>query len=334
MTRTMRIAIYPQAGRLELQTRPIPAPGENQVLVRVAMCGVCSTDLGALRGFVPKKYPYSPGHEFCGRVERLGSKVQEFQDGQSVVINPNLGCGECRYCQAGNPNLCDFLKSRSIKSNGGFAEYVALDAKMVHAMPAGLSEALAVLVEPFACALHVARTAEAVRPVRLAVFGAGMLGILTVLALKKPNREIVLIEPNDTRRDQARTLLGVPTLTTEQLTNSEWFNTIDAAVDCSGRIEAVSQAIHALGKGGRLVLAGLVGIAQNTQLPFVEITVKQLELIGVWLYPDIFQEAIQLVLRHRETLQALRTEVFSLEDIEAAFARATQPDVNKVLVKP
>jgi 2-desacetyl-2-hydroxyethyl bacteriochlorophyllide A dehydrogenase len=330
----MRIAIYPEAGRLEIQTRPIPAPGEDQVLVRVSVCGVCSTDLGAWRGLVPKKYPYSPGHEFCGRVERLGARVRQFQVGQPVVINPNLGCGECRYCRAGKPNLCDFLKSRSIKSNGGFAEYVALDERMVQAMPAGLSEALAVFVEPFACALHCARTAEAVRPARLAVFGAGMLGILTALALKKSDCEVVLIEPNDTRRGRARTLLGVPALTTEELTSSEWFNTIDAAIDCSGRLEAVSQAIRALAKGGRLVLAGLVGTPQNAPLPLVEVTMKQLELVGVWLYPDTFQEAIQLVLKHRETLEALRTEVFSLDDIEAAFARATKPDVNKVLVKP
>jgi L-iditol 2-dehydrogenase len=267
-------------------------------------------------------------------VERLGPKVTQFQLGQSVVINPNLGCGECRYCRNRKPNLCDLLKSRSIKSNGGFAEYVALDSRMIYAIPAGISDVLATFVEQFSCALHVARSAEAVRPKRVAVFGAGMLGILTALILKDPKREVILIEPNDTRRDQARTLLGVPALTPEQLTSSEWFNTIDAAIDCSGRIEAVSQAIRALGKTGRLVLAGLVGNPKDAALPLVEITVKELELKGAWLNPHTFEHAIQLALKNRETLEALQTEVFSLDDVAAAFARAAKPNVNKVLVKP
>jgi len=334
VTATMKIAIILRPGCLEVQTRPIPVPMEGQVLVRVAMCGVCGSDVAVWSGHNPKNFPYSPGHEFCGRVERLGPKVTQFQLGQPVVINPNLGCGECRYCRDGKPNLCDFLKSRSIKSNGGFAEYVALDSQMIYVIPAGLSDVLATFVEQFSCALHVARAAEAVRPKRVAVFGAGMLGILTTLILKDPKREVILIEPNDTRRDQARALLGVRALTPEQLTSSEWLNTIDAAIDCSGRIEAVSQGIRALGKGGRLVLAGLVGNPKDAALPLVEITVKELELKGVWLNPHTFEDAIQLALKHRETLEALQTEVFPLDDVAAAFARAAKPNVNKVLVKP
>ena len=95
----MKIAMIPRPGCLEVQTRPIPVPTEGQVLVRVAMCGVCGSDVAVWNGHNPKKFPYSPGHEFCGRVERLGPKVTQFQLGQSVVINPNLGCGECRYCR-------------------------------------------------------------------------------------------------------------------------------------------------------------------------------------------------------------------------------------------
>jgi threonine dehydrogenase-like Zn-dependent dehydrogenase len=168
----------------------------------------------------------------------------------------------------------------------------------------------------------------------VAVFGAGALGILTVLALKKPSREVFLIEPNDARRDQAQSLLGVPALTTEQLGSSEWCNAIDTAVDCSGHIEAVSQAIRVLAKAGRLILAGLVRNPEDAALPLVEITTKELEVKGVWLNPNTFEDAIQLVLQHRQTLEAIKTEVFPLDNITVAFARAAKPDVNKVLVKP
>jgi L-iditol 2-dehydrogenase len=298
------------------------------------MCSVCASDVGVWRGHNPKKFPYSPGHEFCGRVEQLGPGVTQFRTGQTVIIDPNLGCGECRYCRAQRPNLCDSLKSRAIKSNGGFAEYVSLDVRMVHAMPDGMSESLATFVEPFSCALHVVRRAEEVEPRRAAVFGAGMLGMLTSLLLNKPGRETIIIEPDDARREQAQTLLGIRGLTPQQLTNSEWFGTLDAAIDCTGRVEAVAQATRALAKAGRLVLAGLVGNPQDAALPFVEITIKELEIVGAWLNPHTFEDAIPLVMKHRETLQALRTEVFPLDEIEAAFTRAAKPNVNKVFVKP
>ena len=101
MVATMRIAICPEPGRLELQTRPVPVPAADQVLVRVTVCGICASDVGVWRGTVPKKFPYSPGHEFCGKIEQIGASVTGFKVGQTVVIDPNLGCGECRYCREG-----------------------------------------------------------------------------------------------------------------------------------------------------------------------------------------------------------------------------------------
>lgn len=330
----MRITICPEPGRLELQTRPIPVPGDGQVLVRVAVCGVCSSDVGVWRGTVPKEFPYSPGHEFCGSLERTGRGVTGLRTGQPVVINPNLGCGTCRYCREGRPNLCDNLKTRSIKSNGGFAEYVALDARMVHPIPDGLSDTVAALVEPCSCALHAARSALAAEPARVAVFGGGILGVLTVLALRQAKREVILIEPDEFRRGQAQALLGVRTLTPGELPRRDRSEEIDVAVDCSGRIEAVSLAIATLRKTGRLVLAGLVSNPRDAALPLTEVTAKELEVRGVWLNPNTFDEAIRLVSEHRGTLAALKSREFPLEQIGAAFAWATRSDVHKVYVRP
>lgn len=330
----MRIAICAAPGRLELQTRPVPVPRDDQVLVRVTVCGICASDVGVWRGTVPKEYPYSPGHEFCGRIEGVGATVTGFQTGQSVVIDPNLGCGACRYCREGRPNLCDFLKTRPIKSNGGFSEYVALDARMVHAVPAGLDDTVAALAEPCSCALHAARAADAVQPRCVAVFGAGVLGLLTTLALHRPNREIILIEPGEIRREQARILLGVPVLRPGEFEGLGRSVEIDAAVDCSGRIEAVALAIRMLRKTGRLVLAGLVSDSRAAALPLMDVTAKELEIVGVWLNPHTFADAIRIAWENRRLLQALESETFTLENIEAAFTRATCPEVHKVFVKP
>ena len=334
MTATMRIAICAAPGRLELQTRPVPVPRDDQVLVRVTVCGICASDVGVWRGKVPKEYPYSPGHEFCGRVERVGAAVAGLQTGTSVVIDPNLGCGVCRYCREGRPNLCDSLKTRPIKSNGGFAEYVALDARMVHPVPAGLDDTVAALAEPCSCALHAARAADAAQPRCVAVFGAGVLGLLTTLALHRPNREIILIEPVENRRQRAHRLLGSQVLRPEEYERLSRTREIDAAVDCSGRMEAVALGLRTLRKTGRLVLAGLISDPTAAALPLLDVTAKELEIVGVWLNPDTFADALRLVGENRRLLQALESETFTLENIEAAFTRATSPVVHKVFVRP
>ena len=334
MAETMRIAVCTGPNHIEVQERPIPPIDNDKVLVRVIICGVCASDLAVWRGSGHKKYPYSPGHEFCGILERTGSDVQALQVGQRVIINPNLGCGKCKYCRMNKPNLCEFLKSRPIKSNGGLSEYVALDHRMVYPLPELLPEELAPFVEPLSCALHVVRRASVIRGERAAIFGAGTMGILTGLVIKSRGCETIFIEPDDERRKQAAELFAVPSMKPEQLTASEVAGNVDVAIDCSGRSEAVSQSIRVVRKAGRILLAGLVMNAEDACLPLMEVTTNELEIKGSWLNPGTFEEAIELAIEHKEILGALTTETFRLDDIALAFERASGISINKVLVRP
>ena len=343
MNETMRIAIFTRPNEIEIQRRPVPALASDHVLVKVIVCGICASDLLAWKGGehnVHNRYPYSPGHEFCGIVEKLGSDVTTAKIGQRVVINPNLGCGECDFCQNGKPNLCDFLKSRPIKSNGGFSEYVALDYRMVYTLPDSLPDALAVFVEPLSCAVHAAEKARVKEGERVAIFGAGILGILTGLALRSADCDCVFIEPSEERRRIAADLLNVPCLDPQQLNDANSAVRFDAAIDCSGKAQAISQAIRALAKAGRLVVLGLVTDALDYGLPLLDVTMKEVELTGAWLNPNSFEEALRRSRQNTAILEALKTEEFSLADIKAAFQRAlfistsTKKDVHKVLVRP
>lgn len=330
----MWVSVCVEPGRVELQQRPVPIPGENEILVKVAVCGICGTDVAVWQGSMPKSYPHCPGHEFCGTVTARGAGAGRFDIGCRVVINPNLGCGTCDYCRAQQPNLCDALKTRRIKSNGGLANYVALDARMAHALPDELPDVLAPFVEPLSCALHAARAAEAGHPRRVAIFGAGPMGILTALVLKRRMPEIVVVDPAECRREQVRALLDVSVLTPEQLEHADADNAPDAAVDCSGRLNAISLAVKCLRKGGQLVLAGLVAQTSELPFPFGAVTTKELTVCGVWLNPNTFAEAIGLAVEHRDVLSRLTTAVFSLHQIAEAFQYAARQEVLKVLVRP
>lgn len=334
MSKTMRVAICDRPGHIELRRRPIPNVGDDQILVRVLGCGVCGSDLAVWRGTFSKTYPYSPGHEFCGIVETIGRSTSGFQLGQRVVINPNLGCGRCRFCRDDRPNLCDALKTRPIKSNGGFSDYVALDHRMAHPLGDELDDTLAVFVEPLSCAVHAACRAQ-VRPgEHVAIWGAGTIGILTGIAAKSVACELTFVEPVDVRRRQVAELFAAEVLTPEQAAESNLAGRLDVAIDCSGRVEAVCQAIKLLRKAGRLVLAGLVTHADQAGLPLIDVVAKELEITGIWLNPNTFDEAIRLAIEHKNMLRSLNTERFALDDVISAFERATDQDVNKVVVRP
>ena len=349
MPREMRIAICERPGHLAVRTRPIPPTGEGQVLVKVRVCGVCGSDLAAWRGTIDKEYPYSPGHEFCGTVERVGPNVGDAVPGTRVVVNPNLGCGECRYCRSGRSNLCDRLKTRPIKSNGGFGEYVALDHRMVFPLPNGFPDELAPFIEPLSCAMHAARTADVRSEERVAVFGAGVMGVLTAILLRDPStgsgsrpesiegrdncRQLVVVEPDPRRRETISRLLEVSTCSPEELPDSVPDGGFGVAVDCSGRAAAVAQAIRVLGKAGRLTMAGMVSDAAEGGLPLLDVTTKELAIRGAWLNPVPFERAIQAALRHQPLLARLKTAFFRLEEIVSAFESAAEAEVHRACVR-
>ena len=325
----MKTAVCTRPDHVELQERPVPELKAGFVLIRVSVCGICGSDVAAWRGSGHKTFPHSPGHEFCGVIERMGEGVPGLALGQRVVINPNLGCGACRFCEMGRPNLCDSLKTRPIKSNGGLAEYVALDYRMAHPLPDGLPDELAPFVEPLSCALHMADAARVEPGDRVAIFGAGLTGFLTGMVLASAGADVVLVEPAERRRRRAAELLDLPVVAAGAPAGE-----IDAAVDCSGSGHAVAEAVRALRKAGRLILAGLVASPDGAGISLIDVTTKELEIKGAWLNPNTFDRAIETAAASKDVLQNLETETFSLDDVKAAFVRAASPDAPKVLVRP
>lgn len=330
----MRIAICTEPGHIEVVERPVPPLASGKVLVEVSLCGICASDVAVWRGDGHKKYPCSLGHEFCGTIRGMDEAVSGLALDQRVVVNPNLGCGECMFCRQGKDNLCDFLKTRPVTSNGGFSEYVALHHRMVYPLPERIADEMAPFVEPLSCAIHAARMAGPEPVERAVVFGAGTMGILTGLAMRVSCRDMMFVEPIAERRGLVADIFDCVALSPQELSESGRIGTFDVAVECSGNVQAVAQAITALRKSGRLVLAGMVGNTEQSVLPLLDVTMKELEIRGAWLNPNRFEEAIRLAGEHIRALRRLRTRTFALDDIATAFEEASRRSVNKVIVKP
>ena len=219
------------------------------------------------------------------------------------------------------------------EQNGGLSEYVALDYRMVHPLPDALPDEWAPFIEPLSCALHAYRQAQVEVGDTAVVFGAGTMGLLTAMAALPA--AVILVEPDDVRRAQAEDILQTKALATGR--TRECHSTRPA---CAQR--SIAAATHKLShrpvgnlaKGGRLVLAGLVGNTEGTSIPLADVTRKELSIVGAWLNPNTFAAAIEIAAAQQDQLSSFSTRTFPLTEVVQAFAVAAEHIVHKVTRHP
>jgi propanol-preferring alcohol dehydrogenase len=241
---------------LRLAERPVPPPGLGQVLVKVAACGVCRTDLHVVDGDLREpRLPIVPGHEIVGRVAAVGEGVTRFAVGARVGI-PWLGhtCGACFYCRTGRENLCDRPGFTGYQIDGGYAEFAVANAAYTFPIPDGYSDAEAA---PLLCAgligyraLRAAGEAD-----RLGLYGFGAAAhIVAQIARHQGRRIFAFTRPSDAAAQGFARALGAEWAGGSDETPPE---VLDAAIIFAPVGALVPVALRAVRKGGTVVLAGI-----------------------------------------------------------------------------
>ncbi|HJM42600.1 MAG: 2,3-butanediol dehydrogenase [Nitrospinota bacterium] len=341
----------PKDVRIDEVPDPAPAPGE--VVIAVAACGICGSDLHEyldgpvlipkaphpLTGGMP---PVTLGHEFSGRVVEVGAEVEGARRGERVTVNPCLLCLECAWCRRGQLNYCAKLGSLGLSRDGALAPLVSVPAYGCHVLPPEVDDHGGAVVEPLAVALHACRRARLRGGERVAVIGAGAIGLLVLQVLKaKGAGWVAVIEPREERRRLARDLgadvvidpeTEDPVRAVARRTGEE---RVAAAFECVGSPPAFATAFRAAGKGGRVVIVGL--LPQPVQTNLLGLLVHEKEIIGSSAYVDEFSEAIGLLAQGRIRIDPLVTAHIPLEDAPArgleALLRREEAHV-KILVIP
>jgi alcohol dehydrogenase, propanol-preferring len=204
-------ATTPDAASLEAADLPDPTPAEGEVLVRVSVCGVCRTDLDLVEGrIIAPRYPVIPGHQVVGRVVAVGSGSTSIHEGDRVGIAwIHSACGVCRWCQAGEENLCPRFRSTGCDVNGGYAELVTAPAAFVHAIPNELTDEQAA---PLLCAgaigwrsLRLTKLRDG-EPLGLAGFGASAHLVLQLARHMYPRSPVFVVARSPSERAFAREL--------------------------------------------------------------------------------------------------------------------------------
>jgi threonine dehydrogenase-like Zn-dependent dehydrogenase len=318
---SLRALVWHGGDHLRLEELPEPERPNGQVVLDIALTGICGSDLHPYRGHPgPRMPPLVLGHEAVGRVDGREGRF---------VLNPLVACGECRSCRRGEPQLCEQRGLVGMDRQGVFAERISVDPSALVPVPAGVPDEAAVLTEPLATAVSALRLERIDSDATLGVIGVGPIGLLTVYAATQAGVRVVAAEPLEHRRGLARRL-GAAEVVTDA--NELDAGSLDAVVDAVGVESTWRAGIRLVRSGGSVCIVGL-GEAEGA-VPVADLVRRGITVRGHFAYsPADFEAALSLLASSPPPLDDWVT-VVPLERGADGFRRLVdEPDrYTKVLV--
>lgn len=313
-------------GKIEFREIETPVPKAGEVLIRIMKIGVCGSDIHVWHGKHPfTSYPVTQGHEVSGEIAALGAGVENLEVGQKVTIQPQVVCGKCYPCRHGKYNLCETLKVMGFQTTGVASEYFAVDAAKVTPLPQEMSFDEGAMIEPLAVAVHAVRKFGDMQGIRVAVLGAGPIGILVAQAAKGMGAESVLItDISDLRLEKARQC-GVDFCVNtreadfgEALVSSFGPDKADVIYDCAGNNVTMGQAIRCARKGSTIILVAV--FAGMAEVDLAVLNDHELDLNTTMMYRnEDYLEAIELVRAGKVDPKPLISKHFAFRDYAEAY---------------
>lgn len=261
----MKSLVWQGPRRMEIVESPVPDPAAGEVLIRVERVGICGSELSGYLGQNSlRKPPLVMGHEFAGDVAAAGTNVTGITQGDFVVVNPLLTCGDCTYCRAGRENLCVARTLVGAHRAGAFAEFVTVPAAACTLLSNEAARRWAFLIEPLACAVRAVAHARQAGADSLLVLGSGMIGLCCAAVAKRAGVASVLATDLHPERRAAARAWGAdhaldPRTEDFAAAVGEAGDSlgVDAAIDCVGTAATRQTCVERVRPGGRVVLVGL-----------------------------------------------------------------------------
>ena len=304
----------------------IPEPGPDQVLVKIKRIGVCGSDIHVFHGMHPyTKYPVTQGHEVSGKIVKLGQYVSNLQVGQRVTIEPQVFCGRCHPCLHGKYNLCENLKVMGFQTVGTASEYFAVDASKITPLPEGMSYNEGAMIEPLAVTVHAGKRFADKKGAKVAVLGAGPIGILLSQAVKALGAaEVMITDISEKRLELAKSVGADYAINTakedfgEALVACFGPDKADVIYDCAGNDITMNSAIQNARKGSTIILVAVFAKMANVDLAKLNDSELDLNTSMMYRHED-YVDALRFVNEGKIQLKPLESAHFAFKDYQKAY---------------
>ena len=313
---------------LKVEEVPDPTPGPGEVLVKVAGCGVCHTDLHYIDHGVPtfKQPPLILGHETSGTIAGIGSGVVGWQEGDRVLLPAVYGCGQCAMCRTGRENVCERMVMFGNNVDGGYAEYILAPAKDGLALPEEIPlVAGAIIADAVTTPFHAVVNRGRVRPGdRVVVFGCGGIGLNVVQIAAALGASVIAVDIIDEKLQWAQRLGAEKTL------NSKEYERVDKEIrkltgggadigfEAIGNPTTQAQTFASLRTGGRFVMVGYS--AEKMSLDAGRVMYREMEIIGSLGCRAVdYPRVLDLARLGKIKVEELVTATYPLHEINSAF---------------
>jgi 6-hydroxycyclohex-1-ene-1-carbonyl-CoA dehydrogenase len=325
----MKAAVFHGPNKpLEIEQVDRPAPGSGDILVKVAACGVCHTDLHYIDHGVPtfKKPPLILGHEPSGIVEETGEAVDNFKRGDRVLLPAVLTCGTCRFCRTGRENICQRMVMFGNNIDGAYAEYVVAPAKDAFHLPEEIPlEEGAIIADAISTPFHAVKNRGNVRPGdTVVVYGCGGIGINIVQVAAATGATVIAVDVLEKKLEWAEKLGADEVINPGEVENvgktvkKMTGGGADVAFEAIGNPATMQDAFNVLRKGGRLVVVGYTH--KGVELSGAKIMYFEMEVVGsLGCRPVDYPRIIEMAKTGKIKVKELVTDKFPLEQINDAF---------------
>ncbi|XP_050424394.1 sorbitol dehydrogenase-like [Adelges cooleyi] len=322
---------------LRLEQRPIPEPGENEVLLKIQCVGICGSDVhyvvhGNIGNYIVKS-PMVIGHEASGIVVKTGTGVTDLSVGDRVAIEPGVSCRKCQFCKIGKYNLCPSMKFCATPPvDGNLTRYFIHAADFCYKLPDHMTLEEGALLEPLSVGVHACKKANITVGSSVLILGAGPIGLATLATAKAMGAsQIYITDLTEYRLNLAKDMGATKTIqikkndSDEEALNyvrNEMGNELpDVTLDCTGFQQTIKMGIEITKSGGVLVIVGM-GASGVVQLPLFNALSREVDIKGVFRYANDYPNALAMIASKQVNLKPLITHHFKIEDSLKAFETA------------
>lgn len=328
----MKAVVIEKPGKYRLVEKEIPVPPAGWARVKVKAACVCATDLEVIDGNIPADYPLTPGHEWSGIVDAVGSQADEKWVGKRVVGSNDICCLVCEECRSGNWRNCSSFREIGFRANGAYSEYLLVPVYALYELPESISWVQGALIEPMGVGLGTMDKSGLRLGETLTVIGAGSIGLNIAAVAKAMGAGRIIVAASSRKRLGFAQMAGAAkTVATseEKLEDVVWEyhrGGSDVVCEATGSMGCFHAAIHCAKKSGRVLLAGY-GSRQKTEFVPDEVHIPNLKIIGAGNNWNMVSRCIRLLEYGLIDTSFMATHFFQLDQYEEALTLTrTRPE--------